>query len=534
MPIAPLFPCSRDQLMSSLVESIFGRSAAPRQIAIVGVGVIVTAAVFGVSQWAVEPQLMPLFANVPIASVGAMTDKLTELNIKYELDRNGNTIRVNETDIARARVALAREGLPNAGRPGMELFDKPTWGMTDFTQKVNYGRALEGELERTIGNMRDVDQVQVHLALEDDALFKKNERPSKASVTLTMKGGEAPQQSVVRGIASLVAGSIGGLEPQHVTIVDERGHALTSNDDGTVAGLTSRQLTVQREVETSLERKAEELLNKFVGAGNSRVQVTASINFDKLERTTQSVDPEKQATTSEQKAEVTPGKPEQGAGYNTTATSYENSRSVENYTGAIGNIKKLTVAVLVADKVTIAARDTAVKVAPKPVITMRTAEELAKIETLVRNGLGVDSARGDLLSVVNTTFDEPVMILKHDTLATPSLIAKLQTNPKPVIGVGALVVMLVMAFVMIGALKPPRPTKAQQLQLQSPGYGESASAPATASLQHSPADMYAALESPRQIVLPAMETSNERQQAIATVNQRPDAAVRVTKNWVRG
>ena len=522
--------------MSSLVESVLGRNVASRQIAIVTVGVLVTAAVFGVSQWAGQPQMMPLFADVPIASVGAMTDKLTELNIKFELDRNGNTISVANEDVARARVALAREGLPNAGRPGMELFDKPTWGMTDFTQKVNYGRALEGELERTIGNMRDVDRVQVHLALEDDALFKVNERPSKASVTLTMKGGDAPPQSVVRGIASLVAGSIGGLEPQHVTIVDERGHALTSNDDGTVAGLTSRQLTVQREVESSLERKAEELLTKFVGAGNSRVQVSASINFDKLERTTQSVDPDKQAATSEQKAEVTPGKPEQGAGYNTTATSYENSRSVENYTGAIGNIKKLTVAVLVADKVTTPLADSASKTPAKPVITPRTAEELAKIETLMRNGLGVDSTRGDMLSVVNTTFDEPVVVARHDTVPTASLVSKLQANPKLPVGVVALVVMLIMAVVVIGALKPPKPTPAQlqQQKLQAAQtFAELPPASAMPALQQLPANMYNSLEPQRQVVLPAMNTSEEREQAIATVNQRPEAAVRVTKSWLR-
>ena len=521
--------------MSSLFESIFGRNVASRQIAIIGVGVLVTAGVFGVSQWAGDPQMMPLFADVPIASVGLMTDKLTELNIKYELDRNGSTIRVADADIARARVALAREGLPNAGRPGMELFDKPTWGMTDFTQKVNYGRALEGELERTIGNMRDVDHVQVHLALEDDALFKKNERPSKASVTLTMRGGDAPPQSVVRGIASLVSGSIGGLEPQHVTIIDERGHALTSNDDGTVAGLTSRQLTVQREVETSLEKKAEELVTRIVGEGNSRVQVTANINFDKLERTTQSVDPEKQAATSEQKAEVLPGTPQQGAGYSTSATSFENSRSVENFTGAIGTIKKLTVAVLVADKVTYPAVDSTAKMAAKPIVTPRTPEEIAKIESLVRNGLGVDSLRGDLISVVNAPFDLPIVAQKRDTQPTPTMIARLQTNPKPFVWIGAIVVMLILAIVMVGALKPAKQSKAVAQLAASPSYAElpaSTQQMQAMQAQHQ-SDMYGAIDLPKQVVLPAMNTSLEREQAMATVDQRPEAAIKVTRNWLR-
>ncbi|MBC8085841.1 MAG: flagellar M-ring protein FliF, partial [Phycisphaerae bacterium] len=379
-----------------MLESIFGRSVAPRQAAIIGVGVLVTAAIVGIANYTTKPVQIPLFAGLPLASVSDMTAKLTELNIPYKLDETGTTILVSTEDQAEARVQLAKEGLPNAGRPGMELFDKPTWGMTDFTQKVNYGRALEGELERTISNMRDVESVDVHLALEDEALFKQNERPSKASVTLSMKGGDSPSESVVRGIASLVAGSIGGLDPQHVTILDERGHALASDDDGSVSGLTSRQLTVQREIEVSLEKKAEHLLASMVGKGNSRVQVTASVNFDKLERTVQAVDPEKQAASSEQRAEVTPGSPQQGAGYSTTATSFENSRSVENYVAAIGTLRKLSVAVLVADKVTITPAAVGAKTAPEPIITARTAEEVAQIEALMRNALGVDSTRGDL------------------------------------------------------------------------------------------------------------------------------------------
>jgi len=520
--------------MSSLLESIFGRSVAPRQVAIIGVGVLVTAAIVGVANYTTKPVQIPLFAGLPLASVSDMTAKLTELNIKYKLDESGTTIMVSTEDQAEARVQLAKEGLPNAGRPGMELFDKPTWGMTDFTQKVNYGRALEGELERTISTMRDVEKVDVHLALEEESLFKQNERPSKASVTLTMKGGDSPSESVVRGIASLVAGSIGGLDPQHVTILDERGHALASADDGSVSGLTSRQLTVQREIEVSLEKKAEHLLNSLVGRGNSRVQVTASVNFDKLERTVQAVDPEKQVASSEQRAEVTPGSPQQGAGYSTTATSFENSRSVENFVAAIGTLRKLTVAVLVADKVTITPADSGATSAPDPIITPRTAEEVARIEALMRNALGVDSTRGDLISVVSAPFDMSRAEVRSDSIPTLSVIQQVQNNPLPFVGISGMIALLIIAVVAMMALKPKKvPTPAVPALAAAPRYPELPPSQQMAAALQSPADDDAIEPAPRQVMLPAIAISPEREQAIATVEQRPEAAVRVTRNWLR-
>lgn len=528
-----------------MLESIIGRSVSPRQIAIVGVGVVVTALVFGLSQWATKPVRVPLFAGLPLASVSDMTTKLTELGITYDLDETGTTISVNSADQARARVELAKAGMPNAGRPGMELFDKPTWGMTDFTQKVNYGRALEGELEKTIANMRDVKNVQVHLALEDESLFKQNERPSKASVTLTMKGGEVPQQAVVAGVQSLVAGSIGGLDPQHVTVLDESGRALATDDDGSVASQTSRHLTVQRELEVSLEKKAENILQSLVGPGNSKVQVTASMNFDKVERTTKQVDPDKQASVSEQKAEVTPSSPAQGAGYTTTASSFENSSSVENFVGSIGTLKKLTVAVLVADRVTIPPADTTKKTAAEPVITTRTPDEMARIEALMRNALGVDSLRGDLISVMSAPFNLPAIEAPRDSLPTPTLLARIETNPKPFVWIGSLIGLMVLAIVMVIALKPKKmPKSAAQPQLAgAPAYPElPASTQMNMGMQQMHQQMqyqndqgeYAHVEpAPRQVILPAIAISPEREQAIATVDQRPEAAVRVTRNWLR-
>jgi flagellar M-ring protein FliF len=523
--------------MNSLMESLFGRMGAGRQIAIIAVGVIATALVFGVSRWATQPTMVPLYADIPVENVKAMTDKLTETGITYELDRTGSTIMVASADLARARVNLAAEAMPTGGRPGLELFDKPSWGMTDFTQKVNYRRALEGELERTIGKLKNVEMVQVHLALEDAQMFKANERPSKASVTLKMSGGETPRAETVHGIASMVANSVGGLDPEHVTIVDERGQALTLEDEGSVAGLSSRQLAVQREVETYMEQKADKLLNSLVGVGNARVQVAASINFDKVERTVQAVDPERQALSTEQKAEVTPSNPTQGAGSSTTATSYENTKSVESFSGAIGNVKKLTVAVLVADKVTMPAPDTTQPTAPAPVITARTTEEIARIETLVRNALGVDSTRGDMISVVSAPFDMPAppVMARDSVLPPPDLLAKLQANSKPIVAIAALVVLLVITLVSVSALKPKKSpaTASDQPNLLPPpnGYPELPASPAMQDVTPYEEEF---VEPPKRPVrLPPMATTPEREQAIATVEQRPDAAVRVVRGWLR-
>jgi flagellar M-ring protein FliF len=299
---------------------------------------------------------------------------------------------------------------------------------------------------------------------------------------------------------------------------------------------------VQREVETHMEQKADRLLSSLVGTGNARVQVTASINFDKIERTTQAVDPDKQALLTEQKSEVTPSSPQQGAGYTQTANSYDNTRSTENFSGAIGNVKKLTVAVLIADKVTRApgADTSAAAAAVPPTITTRTPEEIARIETLMRSALGLDSTRGDMLSVVSAPFDIPAPIIaRKDSVVAPGMMERLQTNPKPVVAVAALVVLLVIAVLTLGALKPkkgaPAPANAGRTLPGGNNYPElPASSQMQAALQGGQQDMsQMGADDRRQVILPPQATSTEREQAIATVDQRPDAALRVTRGWLR-
>jgi flagellar M-ring protein FliF len=281
----------------------------------------------------------------------------------------------------------------------MELFDQPSWGMTDFTQRINYRRALEGELERTIGKMTGIASAQVHLAMDETRSFQTDDRPKQASVVLRLRSGASAGPDVVTGIQHLVSSSVDGLVSDGVTVLDDSGRMLSApNEPGSVEALTSRQLGMQREVESYLETKAQQIVDEVVGPSSARIKVAAQINFDRVERTVQKVDPDGQVVQTEQKAEIIPGA-QGGAGSNNTNIAYENSRSMESFTGATGNVKRLSVAVVVDEK-RVPKGDTAV-------YQPRSAAELTQIETLVRNAVGADPARGDLVSVVSMRFSQP-------------------------------------------------------------------------------------------------------------------------------
>src|SRR6185503_7216052 len=143
--------------MSDAFSSLFDKLGGPKRAMILVVGLAAAGLIFAVAQWAGAPTWVPAFTGVPLESVSSMTDKLDQSGVKYRLERGGADIMVAAPDLAKARVALAKGGLPNTGRPGLELFDQPSWGMTDFTQRINYRRALEGELERVVGKMEGID-----------------------------------------------------------------------------------------------------------------------------------------------------------------------------------------------------------------------------------------------------------------------------------------------------------------------------------------------------------------------------------------
>jgi flagellar M-ring protein FliF len=475
-----------------------------RRILVLVIGVAAAGLIFAVSQWAGAPTWVPAFTGVPIESVSQMTEKLDQAGVKYRLERGGADIMVAAGDLAKARVALAKGGVPMAGRPGLELFDQPSWGMTDFTQRINYRRALEGELERTIGKMRSVESAQVHLVMHETDGFAAQARPTEASVVLKIKGEADPE--IVKGIAHLVASSVEGLTSDHVTIVNDAGRMLSEAEEpNSVEGLSSRQLAMQREVEEYLRGKAEKIVGQMVGPANLRVQVSARMSFDRVERTTASVDPDKQVVAAEQKAQIVPGA-QGGAGQNNSSTAYENTRSTESFVAAPGALKRLTVAVLVADQ---PGAD------PKTPATPRTPEELKQIETMVRSAVGADSVRGDVVSVVSVPF-APTVVTPAEKPKT-DFVSVIQTAQRPLLGILGLVMIIVVALLSLKALKGAGASAGESQPTITLPRGV-AGQPGLAGAQ------------PMPVMMPQ---NTMRDRVNSTIEQQPDVAARVVRAWLK-
>ena len=521
--------------MPPALQTLIARIGGPKRAMIAAVGLAAAVLIFGVSRWATAPEWVPAFQGLEMGTVGKMTDQLDQAGVQYRLEAGGTSILVAAPDLAKARVVLAREGLPSSGRPGMELFDQPSWGMTDFTQRINYRRALEGELERTIGKMRGIEAAQVHLAIHEASSFRRpTDKPSEASVVLKLRNGQEPASDVVTGISHLVASSVDGLEAPNVTIVDDAGRMLSDADDPTtMTGLSNQQLKVQREVENYLQHKAEQMVGQIVGPGNARVQVSAAVNFDRVERTTESVNPDQQAVSTEQKSEITPGA-EGGAASTNVATSYDNTHSTESFSGAIGNLKRLTVAVLINEKQ--AAPVPGAKADAPPTFVARTPAELARIDTLVRSAVGLDSARGDVVSVISVPFDVP-QVAAPEVSRTTQVLDTVQQVQRPALTVIGLLLVFAIALTAIRSLRTPEtPALAAPATLAALGAG-----PAAASLgdggvtaELSSGMPAVALPAPKPIALPVTPPPNPaREQVAATVEQYPDVAARLVRNWLK-
>ncbi|MBI5058302.1 flagellar M-ring protein FliF [candidate division KSB1 bacterium] len=368
---------------------------------ILGVAFAAAITVAAVS-YSTRPVLTTMYSGLNPNDAGQIVEDLRSQKVPFELSADGTTIKVPVENVAELRLKFASAGLPTSGELGYELFDKPMLGMTDFMQRMNQHRALEGELARTIGELSSVENVRVHLVLPQPRLFREDQKPATASIILKLKPGAMLADEQVQSIVHMTAFAVEGLDVEHITVVDTRGNLLTgkpvSND---LAGLSSTQLDVQQSVESELEQKALELLENALGPGKTQVKVTAKLNWNKIERTTENYDPDRTATLSEERQESSGEANTDGTGGGTSersVTNYQVPRTVETYVPEVGNIEHLSASVVVDGNYstlkTADGRDSTVYTDRSPV-------ELEKLTSLVSSAIGLDSERNDELTVVS-------------------------------------------------------------------------------------------------------------------------------------
>src|SRR5947209_10001209 len=280
------------------------RGLGPRRRAVAVACAVVTALAVGAFAYLSSAgDYRVLFANLAVEDVGAITAKLQAQGVPYRLDAGGTSVLVPEERLVPARVSLAADGVPAKGGKGFELFDDAPLGMTPFVQGVNYTRALQAELARSIMQLEPVAAARVIVARADPTPFVRDQRPSTASVVLKLKPGAALSRATATGIVALVARSVEGLRPENVTLVDSTGRMLSDArpgepDGGALAG----QIEYRRELETYLAGKAAEMLARNLGTGPAVVRVTADVNFQLVKERKESYSPEGRAVASERPA----------------------------------------------------------------------------------------------------------------------------------------------------------------------------------------------------------------------------------------
>lgn len=357
-----------------------------------------------------------LYSELSASDAGKITQSLTEKEIEYKLEEGGSKILVKEENLYDTRLSLANEGLPESGVVGYELFDKTNLGMSEFVQKLNYRRALEGELAKTISNLDEVKSVRVHIVIPEKALFKEDQKDPTASVTLHLKNGRSLSKINVEGIQNMVASSVEGMAPQRVTVVNNLGKILSEVplDVNSIGGLTSQQYEQKRQLEEYLSHKVQSLLDGMYGVNNTKVRVNADLDFTKIEKTIIDFDPERQVVRSEQqirqshevKDTTTYPSVDVNNDEENIIQNYEISKSVEHINNHIGSIKRLSAAVTINGKVNIVENEEGLK---EQQIIERSEEEIEKLEEVVKNALGYDENRGDKISVIYIPYDTSLL-----------------------------------------------------------------------------------------------------------------------------
>jgi flagellar M-ring protein FliF len=389
--------------------------------------------------WSASPTYRVLFTNLSDRDGGAVIAQLSQMNIPYR-NADGGTLLVPADKVHEARLKLASQGLPKGSVVGFEIMESQKLGITQFQEQVNYQRALEGELARSIGTLAPVSGSRVHLALPKQSGFLRDKQPPTASVLLQLHPGKTLDRAQVAGIVHLVSSSVPELSPKSVSVVDQHGNLLASERQG-AAGLDAAQLDYVARIEADTIKRIEDILEPIMGRGNVRAQVTADVDFTQVENMAESYapnqGPEAKSTVRSQSLSdssqpgpaVTGGVPgalsnqpptPATAQVNATAaapggaqaaassannstrrdsiTNYELDKTVRHTKSASGQIKRLTAAVVVNHRMKAGENGAAATATPL------SEDDLKNVNALVREAMGFSQQRGDSLNVVNSVF----------------------------------------------------------------------------------------------------------------------------------
>jgi flagellar M-ring protein FliF len=408
------------------LKQIFQRLSIKQRISIAMALTGVCLAVVFLSRWVHERDYRSLFTSLTSEDAGAIVRKLKESGVDYRLDDNGGSVLVPSARVSEMRLELASAGIPKSGRIGFELFDKTNLGVTDFTEHVNYRRALEGELERSVTSLSEVEQARVHLTFPKESVFTESRQPGKASVLIKLRAGRVLGSGNVMAISHLVASAVEGLQPESVAVLDMHGNLLSrpvrSTADPSSAATSDANIDYRQRIEKLLLEKINSTLDPLLGSGHYRATVSAECNFSSGEESRELFEPEKSVMVSSRKTEdvnsaaATAGVPGTtsnlpraprpsgtGSGFvrRTEDIEYQTSRTVRRMQIPTGSIERLSVAVLVDHHVgLLGSGDKA-----KRTVTPASPEELNTIRQLVTAAVGLNTTRGDQLVVESSAFD---------------------------------------------------------------------------------------------------------------------------------
>ncbi|MBI4000784.1 MAG: flagellar M-ring protein FliF [Nitrospira defluvii] len=395
------------------------------------------AGLVAVTLWTQQPDMQVLFANLAVDDASGIIDKLKDAKVPYETTNGGTTILVPNAQVHDLRLEMAGQGLPHGGGVGYEIFDRTTMGMSDFVQKLNYRRALQGELARTITQMPEVERARVHLAIPERRLFATEQDRARASVVVSLRASQTLTKAQIQGVVHLVSSSVEGLQARDVTVVDGHGNLLSNTSTDESAGLSGTQMEYQRTLEKDIETRIQSMLERIVGVNKAVVRVSSVLDFRKIETTEERYDPNGQVVRSEQRGQEkssgvngtsggvpgvesnVPGGTETEGGQTSSnnnqtkneTVNYEISRTVSRIVEPTGTIKKLSVAVLVDGTYEGGKAGEAASDQPKKYVA-RSEEEMKRIEDIVKKAMGYSTERQDQVEVVSIQFglgpEEPV------------------------------------------------------------------------------------------------------------------------------